>query len=560
MRSVFLIIGLFIGQCVWATTFESRLTRSEVYANESFQLVLSIDKNEKTAPDFTILDAEFNVSSVSRSSQMTVVNGETKSLTQWTIDLQPKKVGVLLIPAFSLDGLSSASLAVKVKPASALPQSTADKNVFLQVQVKPTGDVYPHQQITYSVKMYYSLPATITNPSLTAPDAKDVEIKQLPGEQHYRVDYEGRDYGVLEIHYALFPQHAGKLVIEPPTLSAVDISNFGNMQQRMFNPRGNRVHLSAHSVELDVLPESIETQNDWWVPATSVSLTEAFSGDTNNVHVGDAITRTISLVGEGVMYSQLPDIKIKANASFNVYPDKPKLEDSVVSNIIVGHRTQTFAIVPNEAGKLVLPEIKIPWWNVISRKAEQAVLPEKTINILPALPGATVSTPRYERQIALPPPVPVKPLAHLNRWFYLSVVLAGVWLGTLALWFYTYKKKLPVAPGNNKRNNKSNNIKKSLLALKRASKNNDSIACKKMLLVWAQDFWPKDKPQGLGSIAELLACEKFSQEIDRLESLLYKNDDGIWLGTEFWSAFQEALAQYVNANKEAANGLPELYE
>ncbi len=563
MRSLIVSVLLFVCQPAWAAILESHVTQGEVYANEPVQLVVSINKNETDSPSFKPLEKDFAVQGVSRSTQMTVVNGASDSKTRWTVSLLPKSEGQLTIPALTLSGLKTNPIDIKVRPASELPQSAADNKVFLKVEVKPSTDAYVQQQVLYAVKLYYALPATIANPSLSAPTAKGVEIQQLPGEQHFRVNHDGHDYGVLELHYALFPQTSGKVTIEPPTLTAVDTSHFSGARQNIFNSRQNMVRLSARPVDLEVLPEVPVPNNGWWIPATQLSLTQSITEDLSQVHVGEAITRTITLAGDGVMASQLPDVVLTDDDKFSVYPDKPQLEDRVVSSIIVGSRTQTFAIVPKSSGNVTLPEVRIPWWNVTTRKMEEAVLPEKTIDILPALPGAGLTVPTLPRSDDVVSPVnaAVVQIPKANIWFYVACVIGMLWMITLALWAFVSCRNMRLA-GSVRREKKSYakaTLKKSVSAIKKACQQNDPVGAKSAVIAWANVFWPEKKPQGLGGVAALLSCQVFSDQVDVLDSILYKGADQDWKGKDFWAAFQSALKQHALTDDESSEGLPELY-
>lgn len=563
MRSLIVTVLLFVCQFVWAATFESHVTQNEVYANEPVQLVVSIDQNENDTPSFKPLEKNFIVQGVSRSSQMTVVNGDSKSMTRWTISLLPRLEGQLTIPALELNGLQTDPIAVKVRPASELPQSVADNKVFLKVEVKPSTDVYVQQQVLYAVKLYYALPATIANPSLSTPIANGADVQQLPGEQHFRVNHDGHDYGVLELHYAVFPQSSGKITIEPPILTAIDTSHFTGGRQSVFNSRQNMIRLSARPVDLEVLPEVSVPNNAWWIPATQLTLTQSFTEDLEKVHVGEAITRTISLTGNGVMAAQLPDVALINDRKISVYPDKPKLEDRVVSNVIVGNRTQTFAIVPNEPGKVTLPEVRIPWWNVTTRKMEEAVLPAKTIDILPALPGASLTVPTLPKPdaVVVPAHQAIMQAPKTDAWFYVACGLGMLWIITLGLWAYFsfHNKRLSDDAGSEKKNTVKTNLKKSVSAIKKACQENDPASTKSSVIAWAHHFWPEKKPQGLGGVASLLACQVFSDQADMLDSVLYKGAEQDWQGNDFWVAFQSALKQCVARDEKKSGGLPELY-
>ena len=77
----------------------------------------------------------------------------------------------------------------------------------------------------------------------------------------------------------------------------------------------------------------------------------------------------------------MPQIKLNYNNSMRYYPDKDDLKQGKINNKLYTQRTITHAIIANKAGQLVLPEIKIPWWNSVTDKQEFATLPAQTLTI-----------------------------------------------------------------------------------------------------------------------------------------------------------------------------------
>ncbi|NIN35332.1 MAG: hypothetical protein GTO60_09665, partial [Gammaproteobacteria bacterium] len=66
------------------------------------------------------------------------------------------------------------------------------------------------------------------------------------------------------------------------------------------------------------------------------------------------------------------------------YPDRPVTGDEKFDTGITSNRREKAAIIPNEPGNYILPEISVPWWNTRTNSSDLAVIPERIIEVLPA--------------------------------------------------------------------------------------------------------------------------------------------------------------------------------
>jgi hypothetical protein len=55
--------------------------------------------------------------------------------------------------------------------------------------------------------------------------------------------------------------------------------------------------------------------------------------------------------------------------------------------MILGWRKESYTLIPQKTGSLVLPAIKVQWWDISNNKTAIAELPERMINVLPAVAG-----------------------------------------------------------------------------------------------------------------------------------------------------------------------------
>jgi hypothetical protein len=375
---------------------------------------------------------------------------------------------------------------------------------------------------------------------------------------------------VQEIDFAVFPKEAGDLLIQPPIVKALDMSEaLPRGRSRTFmGSRGEVVQFSGQPITVKVKPIPAAFEHQWWLPARDVSVTETWSTTPDQFHVGDAITRTITLTAKGAMADQIPEVSVAPNESISVYPDQAVVESVVEEKMVVGRRTQKFAIVPNKDGELVLPAVTVRWWNVETSKAEMATLPAKTIKVLPPLPGTVavpVAPPLNSPLPALAPSALEKVLPAVivdqpHRWFYVSMLFLGAWLVTLLLWLVTAwrNKRVQSQPAREKAETEKTLRRHLVTDIKKACESKNAQATKTALLAWSPVYWPKKKPAALGHIAELLGNDDFAVHVEKLNAVLYKGGDDDWDGKAFWKAF-EACFSRSKKKKEDGEVLPPLY-
>ena len=64
-----------------------------------------------------------------------------------------------------------------------------------------------------------------------------------------------------------------------------------------------------------------------------------------------------------------------------IYPDQPQGISRDDGQWVLGHKEFRYAIVPEQEGELVLPELKVHWWDTVNNRQQTAVLPAKRIEV-----------------------------------------------------------------------------------------------------------------------------------------------------------------------------------
>jgi hypothetical protein len=288
-------------------------------------------------------------------------------------------------------------------------------------------------------------------------------------------------------------------------------------------------------------------------------LKEEWSGDNQQMKVGEPLTRTLTLLAKGTTVGQLPELNVgKQNDQLKTYPDQPVLQEQKKPEGLIAFREEKIAIIPSKAGFYKLPAIEIPWFNTQSQKMEIAKIPETTITAL----EATGSLPDMAAPVA---PIPVQqpqkaeaaapvsnPPEQQSIWLWVSVFLAFGWMATLVYFLSRASSRLAYGihtiPGDIKRPAKNPVAEKSeremrladsVKALKKACADNNAAAAKDTLLAWGRQ---KFNATNLGAIAEL-SDARLRDEILTLNQVLYGKSADQWQGKKLFQAFVENKAR-----------------
>ncbi|GGO73537.1 BatD family protein [Bowmanella pacifica] len=457
--SVFLVVlaSLMLSQTAIADVTEVHATVDKNPAMVDEGIVLEVTANDSVDNnkfDPSPLLKDFVVGRTSVSTQTQIVNFDMTRTTKWTTHLIPRDAGRFQIPAFEIDGVRSQPINLMVLPASSATRGQA-RDIYIDTKAD-LNQVYLQQQIHYTVKLY--LARDLQRGSLSAPKLEGADIRQIGKDKEYSEIDNGQRYRVIERRFAIIPQTSGKFTIEGPLFDGEVVER--NSQSFGFFNQTKTITRVGPAIEVEVLPIPAAYPHPW-LPSEYVELHEEWQGSGKAYRVGEPITRTITLTALGVVEEQLPAINTQYPDSVKTYPDQANNTTVEKDDTLVAQRTESVAIIPSSAGELRLPEVRIPWFNIVTRQTEFATLPAKTIQIEPAAAGTQTLAPA---PIAPSQPSPgddqVMPedghpgvvLPNNNSWWSVSsTVLLILWLLTLALWWWQNRAqpKRAVVPTKN---------------------------------------------------------------------------------------------------------------
>ena len=120
-----------------------------------------------------------------------------------------------------------------------------------------------------------------------------------------------------------------------------------------------------------------------WQPARDYQLTQQISsGDA--LRVGEPVTRTVIIDAVGLEENMIVEPAWPELPDARIYPDQPQGITRDDGQWVLGHKEFRYAVVPEKEGELVLPELKVEWWDTKNNQARTARLAAHTVFVQPS--------------------------------------------------------------------------------------------------------------------------------------------------------------------------------
>ncbi len=535
--------------------------RTRTSMEESFTLELRANGSVDGEPELSALEKDFEILGRSQSSQLQIVNGEFNRTTTWSLSLLPRTEGKKQIPSLCVGSDCSQPLTIEVLAAGQSSSATNNANeIRLEVDLSP-DKVRVQSQLLYKVSLLTRL--NFLQASLTDPEPSGVEtvVQKLGEDRSYETERNGLRYRVIERTYALFPQQSGMMTI-PPIRFAAQISEGGRGSFDPFNQRTRQLRKHSEEITIEVLPATAVNGRNW-LPASNVQLNDDWQNQKPVLTVGEPATRTMSLRAFGLPAAQIPALNISLPEGVKSYPDQPSRDDQFNENGIIGTLQQKLALVPTSAGTLLLPEVKVDWWDIESERWRQEILPEIELDVKAAVrqpeTNKIASNVESETPATMKEPHTIETQTTLKEdgqlWRWTTLALGCAWLVTLILLFKKNGSPLK-AKDKEKQEDKAVTLRAVNRELKQALRSNDQALIRKALLDWGLIIFPEQKPKNLEELARLCG-EPMRRQVETLNRSAYSRGAEPWDSRGLIEAMQQVEEEA--GKKDKVGKLPSLY-
>lgn len=572
LRTVILLFILFsLSTTVLALSVT--VERQIIPMNETLRLTITDNSGEDPNDiNLSAIEANFSIVNESSQSSFSMVNGRTESVRVRSLILAPRQLGSTLIPPLTLGKKTSKPIKITVIKALPAASELNDQSVMIESSLDKS-EVVVGGQLIYTYRVIYRV--QLNNAEISQPSIADADITPLQDKNYTRL-INGINYNVTEKRYAIFFSQSGQKNIPSQSLTGLLSSN----QRRNFSfdpfARGSEIRLESKPLALNVLakpraPSGLSNgKNTTWLPAAKIEINEETTTSQTS-RVGEPITRSISIMAQGLPAELLPTISLETPDGINHYPEKPELVNQEFIGGIAGKRTDTIAMVPTKAGNFTLPAINLAWWNTQSQRWETASLAERTLTVLPAEVSSEQSNSITSKPIIPNNKNELKEnnggtlaLNDSNQsiWMPIALVAMTGWIITLLYLLLRPTITKPQAEATSKKiDNDADSLKVISKQLKIACNNNDAANAKQQLQLWLSAY------KNRHSISGQLPTEDASHlelhlAIAALDNHLFNQhtDSVNWDGAKLTNAIQTLTAlSYKTDNKTNKPHLEPLY-
>lgn len=535
---------------------KARVDRLQVGDSETFKLILEAgDGVQVQQPDLSVLEKDFHVLSTSTQTSMQLINGQTTRSTEIHVTLQARQVGRLTIPAIKMGQVQSDPITITVTNTPSQLDQVSPESVFIELDTEPSenGKLYVQSQLSLIVRLFY--PDGLTQGNLDHPEVENA-IVELLEELKYSSRRGNRNLNVLERRYAVQPERSGELTI--PSIRFDGRISRASRRSLFSTGIGRRIRAASDAVTFDVVAQPAEFTGEHWLPARRLEL--SMEQDKTEVRLGDPVNRTIKLSAQGLSHTQLPELVAPELDGGRIYPNANEGVTVQHDRWMYAQREFQQAIVPSSVGRLVIPETRIEWWDVVNDEQQTLVIPGAEVEVLPALNGSVTTQPQILDAIAETDEAASVATPNIVYWHWSNVILAVVWLLTVLFWWLDRRRQPRQAAAQHTVDQVD--LKAARKALKCACMNNQASAAMSALLEWGRALWPQQAPVNVRDVALRLGQTELIEAVQGLQDSIYAQSSRDWQGETLWrliEPIQTAPSTPQTATTPVPSVLPALY-
>ena len=519
----------------FAATFQAWVDQTRVDEHQSLNATFQFIGNpDNERPDFSPLEADFDIIRTRTSSEYRNINGVAEYRMNWMLSLSPKRRGELMIPALTFRRESTDAIPITVTAASRELADQLEASVFFETTLN-IEEVYVQAEILYTVRLFYADNVQLYTDLPPAPDLANAIVQPLGSARPYNEVRGGRRYGVIEQKYALFPQQSGTLDVPPESITGsarIRIPG-GGYRRRPVRERSPGHHIT-------VLPKPPSYPRDaTWLPASDLSISSSWNSE-REFKVGVPLSRKIELSAVGLPASLLPALVPADLEGVKMYPDPPEKEETAEDSGIRSVRRESLALVPTRPGNLTLPQISVTWFDVDEGVVKVASLPAETYEVAPSdeIPVSLAMRPTQANAPNSAGDDVTGTSTGIDPWMIVTLICLIGWASTTAWLLNARRAQRPKAiqePRDPER--------VAYMKLSRTCRANDAPKAHAALLDWANAFYGGSVEPATVALQQ----ETGSDCMDDLLTRLYGRD----AAPDAWRG--EALLKWVESLRKSAH-------
>ncbi|NJW52851.1 BatD family protein [Salinimicrobium oceani] len=390
-----LVTGLATGQ----VQFEAKVSKSKLGVNERLRVdfVMNEDGDNFNPPSFSNFTV---VGGPNQAVSNSWINGKRSYSKTYSYFLAPKSRGTFTIgqAEITIEGNIYKTTPVQVEVTAAVDQPTdgensdyiASENLHLVAEISNTNP-YLNEAITVVYKLYVSPRINVSdwrqldNPKFSDFWSQNIDINRLEVENG---TYQGEPYRFVVLRKTvLYPQKTGKLNIEPLTLN-ISVEVPGNRRDIF----GNRFYetvdkvVAAGNRVINVKPLPEEGKPADFTGAVGKNLRLRVTTDKTELRATESLQAKTEVTGQGnLKLFDLPPLTVPA--SMEKYEPEYLEKVNTTINGMQGSISNTYTLVPQAPGKLVVPPVSFSYFDLNSQSYKTLTSEEILLDVAAAPAG-----------------------------------------------------------------------------------------------------------------------------------------------------------------------------
>ena len=172
-----------------------------------------------------------------------------------------------------------------------------------------------------------------------------------------------------------------------------------------------------------------------WLPLYQAEIYGTLQGDTSQVKVGEPLRLALTFRATGVGGDGLPSLaQFLQSPNFKLYSDRPVTQQKLTRDgkTVYGQRKETITIIPQKNGNLELPEIRVPWWDLVNHRPAEVSWRPPVMNAGDSVHEASLQASGLTRQ------------SNIGLWVF-GLLVIGLFMFAAGWWIGAGRPELPLS-------------------------------------------------------------------------------------------------------------------
>jgi hypothetical protein len=190
-------------------------------------------------------------------------------------------------------------------------------------------------------------------------------VTRAAGAVNQTETHDGITYAGVQYEFAVYPQEPGRYAIANQNITVTFAAD---------PPKSTKTTIVLPRLEFEAFIPDIAQDLDPFIAAGALTVEQALKQSSQDLKVGDSVTRSVTVKAEGTPAMLLPPTNFVAIAGLALYPGQPSLTENVDrrTGSLSATRLDEGTYMLEAAGDYTLPPVEIAWWNARDARIEHA--------------------------------------------------------------------------------------------------------------------------------------------------------------------------------------------